>query len=209
MQVIAYVRVSTREQADSGAGLGVQRASILEEVRRRGWDEAEVRWEEDAGLSGSSLRREGLTHALATLTRGDVLITSKVDRLSRSLLDFAGLLDRAQREGWLLLTLDAPLDTGTPMGEAMVSMIAVFAQLERRLIRERTKDALAVRKAEGVRLGRPCRTPPAVAARIRRLRGKGKGLSAIAGVLNDDGVATALGGRRWYASTVKSVLDAA
>ena len=76
-----------------------------------------------------------------------------MDRLSRSLLDFAGIMQRAQKEGWALLALDSPADLTTPTGEAMAGVLAVFAQLERRLIGERTRAALAQRRSEGVALG--------------------------------------------------------
>jgi DNA invertase Pin-like site-specific DNA recombinase len=99
-----------------------------------------------------------------------------MDRLSRSLLDFAGVMQRAQREGWALVALDSPADLSTPSGEAMASVMAVFAQLERRLISERTKAALAQRKAAGVRLGRERVISAEVEARARALRAEGLSL---------------------------------
>src|SRR3954454_13897767 len=163
MRIIAYLRVSTSEQADSRAGLEAQRAAILAEAQRRGWEHVE--FIEDAGLSAKNLNRPGLADALERLRRGDaaVLVVSKMDRLSRSLLDFAGIMQRAQREGWALVALDSPADLSTPTGEAMASVLAVFAQLERRLIGQRTRDALAVKRAEGVTLGRPRTLDEAVA----------------------------------------------
>src|SRR4051794_697072 len=98
MHVLAYLRVSTSEQADSGAGLAAQRAAIEAEAARRGW--ASVEFIEDAGYSAKSMRRPGLALALDRLRRGDasVLVVAKMDRLSRSLLDFASILATAQRE---------------------------------------------------------------------------------------------------------------
>jgi hypothetical protein len=89
----------------------------------------------------------------------DVLMASRLDRVSRSVLDLHTLLAQAQREGWCMALLDCGLDTTSPQGEAMVGVSAVFSQLERRLISQRTAAALAVKKANGVRLGRP-RTAP-------------------------------------------------
>jgi len=86
-------------------------------------------------------------------------MVSKLDRLSRSLLDFAGLMHRAQVGGWNVVALDLGIDLATPAGEFMASVMASAAQWERRIIGQRTRDALAVRKAEGHRLGRPSSLP--------------------------------------------------
>lgn len=92
------------------------------------------------------------------LQRGDActLVVSKLDRLSRSLVQFAELMERSRRKGWSLVALDLGVDTSTPAGEMMASVLASFAQYERRLIGQRTRDALAVKREQGVRLGRPC-----------------------------------------------------
>ena len=207
MKIIAYVRVSTSEQRDSGLGLGAQRAAILREAKRRGWVEADIEWIEDAGFSAKSLRRPGLGLALDALKRGDasMLVVAKTDRLSRSLLDFAGILQRAQRQGWILLALDSPADLSTPQGEAMASVLAVFAQLERRLIGQRTSDALRAKQAAGATLGRPRVLPDAVAARIVREHATGIAYAAIARQLDGEGVPTAHGGK-WAAQTVRKVV---
>jgi hypothetical protein len=118
---------------------------------------------EDAGMSGKSLSgREGLHEAIDAIERGEAeaLVVSKLDRLSRSLLDFAGLMERARKRGWSLVALDLGVDTSTPSGEMMASVLATFAQFERRLIGQRTKDALAVKRAQGVVLGRPREITP-------------------------------------------------
>jgi DNA invertase Pin-like site-specific DNA recombinase len=130
-------------------------------------------------------------------------VASKLDRLSRSLLDFAGMMERARRRGWAMVVLDANVDTTIPMGEAMAGMVAVFAQLERRRIGERTREALAVRRAQGVRLGRPPTVPPEPEDQAGAR--PGATLQAIADRLNADGVATAQGGRRWWPSTVSGL----
>ena len=93
-------------------------------------------------------------------------MVAKLDRLSRSLLDFASLMEDARREGWALVILDLGVDTTTPSGEMIANVMATFAQFERRLIGQRTKDALAVKKREGVKLGRPVAVDEAVAKRI-------------------------------------------
>jgi len=135
------------------------------------------------------------------------LIVSKLDRLSRSLLDFAGLMERSRREGWALIALDLGVDTSTPQGELMASVLATFAQFERRLIGQRTKAALDELKAQGVKLGRPRTIPVDVIALAVRLRGEGETFQAIANRLNADGVPTGQGGG-WHAATIYRALKA-
>ena len=207
--VIGYVRVSTTEQAGSGLGLAAQRATIEAEAAGKGWTVATIY--EDAGASGKSLTgRPALAEALDQLDRGEAgaLIVAKLDRLSRSVHDAAGLLDRAGRNGWGLIAADLGVDTTTPSGEAMANVMATFAQLERRLIGERTKAALAAKKAPGAKLGRPATLPTAIVGRIMTEHRNGAGWSAIARGLNTDNVPTAQGGKQWYPATVRYVHDA-
>jgi len=206
MRVRGYVRVSTSEQASSGAGLEAQRRAILAECQRRGWHLVETI--EDAGYSARDLRRPGIQEALRVLERGEAsaLVVAKLDRLSRSMLDFSKLMAKATSEHWALVALDVAVDTSTPSGEAMANMLATFSQFERRLISQRTKEALAVKKASGVRLGRPRTMPQSVVRRIQRQRAQGDSLRRIAGDLNEAGVPTAQGGAQWYAATVRHVL---
>src|SRR5438445_2723902 len=173
MQVLGYVRVSTEEQSDSGAGLEAQRRAIAAECKRRGWQLLEVI--EDAGFTAKDLKRPGIQEALRVLKEGDAkaLVAAKLDRLSRSMIDFTGLMATAQKQGWALVALDCAVDTSTPAGEAMANVLATFAQFERRLISQRTREALAVRKAQCVRIGRPRTMPDDVVERIRREREAG------------------------------------
>lgn len=208
MRVIGYVRVSTEEQGVSGAGLQAQRDAIVDECRRRGWTLVEL--VEDVGRSGRDLRRPGVQAALDALTAGEAsaLVVAKLDRLSRSMLDFARIMVTAQKQSWALIALDVNVDTTTPAGEAMAHMLATFAQFERRLISERTKVALAQKQAAGVRLGAPPLIGPDVAVRVRRERDAGATLREIAAGLNGDRVPTARGGT-WHASTLQRVLKRA
>ena len=141
MRVIGYVRVSTEEQGVSGAGLEAQRQAIAAECKRRGWEL--VRTIEDRGYSARDLRRPGVQEALRTLEPGEAnaLVVAKLDRLSRSMLDFTGLMAKAQKEGWALVALDCAVDTSTPTGEAMANMLGTFSQFERRLIGQRIRKS--------------------------------------------------------------------
>jgi DNA invertase Pin-like site-specific DNA recombinase len=142
---VGYVCVSTAEQADSGAGLEAQRAAIRSACQQRGWELVGIH--EDAGFRAATLARPGLGEALSAVESSEatVLVVAKLDRLSRSLLDFAALMERSRRKRWALGALDLGVDTTTPAGEAMANLMATFAQFERRLIGRRTKDALAVK----------------------------------------------------------------
>ena len=206
--IIAYVRVSTEEQADSRLGLDAQRSAILAEASRRGWTESEITFIEDAGYTAKNLNRPGIRTALQALQSGDAdtLVVAKLDRLTRSMSDFTGLLQAAAKHRWALVALDLQVDTTTPNGEAMAYVVAVFANLERRLISERTKAGLEEAARRGVRLGRPSRLPVEVADRIARERAEGRTLQAIADGLTNDQIPGSQGGLRWHPSTVRAVL---
>lgn len=208
MDVIGYLRVSTDEQARSGLGLGAQREVITAEAARRGW---QVKWVIDDGYSAANLNRPGITSALAALENGGpkVLVVSKLDRLSRSLVDFAGLMERAKRKGWAVIALDLGVDMTTPSGEMLAGVMATFAQYERRIISQRTKDALAEAKRQGTRLGRPRTTPDRLVREVERMRRKGLSLNQIATALTERGEPTVRGGQRWYGSTVAGLLRSA
>lgn len=203
---LAYVRVSTVEQATEGASLDAQEAALIEAAERKGFRVEVVREE---GKSGKSLNgRPALREALSRLDRGEAaaLYAQRLDRLSRSVADFAHLLDRAKRKGWTVAVLDADVDTSTPSGEFLVNVLASAAQYERRIIGARTRDALAQRRKEGVRLGRPSTLPLDLVARVVALREAGNSLRTIAEALNAENVPTAHKGAKWHASTVAKVL---
>jgi DNA invertase Pin-like site-specific DNA recombinase len=163
---------------------------------------------EDANYSAKDMKRPGVQEALRALETGEAkaLVVAKLDRLSRSMVDFAALMATAQKQSWALVALDCAVDTSTPAGEAMAHVLATFGQFERRLIGQRTKEALAAKKASGIRLGRPPTLPQTVVRRIQRGRARGLSLRAIAEELNEAGVATSHGGKQWYAATVRHVL---
>jgi DNA invertase Pin-like site-specific DNA recombinase len=209
-KVIGYARVSTTEQHDAGAGLPAQVARLTAEATGRGWD-FELVTEEDGRSAGTLAKRDALGAALARLDRGDahVLVVTKLDRLTRSVADFAALLDRAKRRGWQLIVLDLGVDTTTPAGEMVANVIAAAAQYERRMIAQRTREAMAQRRAEGVHLGRRSTLPQAVRDRIVTERNAGRTLQAICDGLNDEGIATGQGGAKWYPTTVSKVCKAA
>jgi DNA invertase Pin-like site-specific DNA recombinase len=119
--------------------------------------------------------------------------------------DFAATMDTARRQGWALVALDLGVDTTTPAGELVANVMAAVAQWERRVIGQRTADALAAKKAQGVRLGGPITTPKHVRERVVALAATGASHAVIARALNADRVHTA-SGTTWHRSGVRRVL---
>lgn len=202
--MIAYTRVSTAEQAASGAGLSAQRQIIAAEAAHRGWD---VTWLCDTA-SGKDMKRPQLQIALGMLAAGDAdgLVVAKLDRLSRSVVDFANTLTTARRQGWAIVLLDLAVDTTTPNGKFVAGLMTQIAEWERDIIGERTRDALDARRAAGVRLGRPQETSADAEAIITRLAADGKGARTIASALSAQGVSAPRGGTVWHPSTVARIL---
>ena len=204
-KVYGYCRVSTEDQASSGLGLAAQKAVIEAAATKRGWD---VEWAGDEGYSAKHLKRPALSRVLDDIRQGDVLVVAKLDRLSRSLMDFATLMERARSSGWSIVALDLGVDMTTPAGEMMANVMASFAQYERRLIGDRTRAALQSKKAAGARLGAPRIVSPDVRDRVRREREAGLTLRQIAAKLDEAMVPTARGGK-WQPTTVRALLNAA
>ncbi|WP_372734885.1 recombinase family protein [Nocardioides sp.] len=207
MHVIGYTRVSTEEQARSGLGLEAQRQRIEEEATRRGWT---VEWLADEGCSGKQIN-PGLREALDRLRtkQADALVVAKMDRLARSVLHAADIATLAKQQGWSLVLLDLDLDTSTPQGRAMYNMLATFAEFERELISQRTKDALARAKANGKRLGRRSVIPKEVLRRIISERNEDASFAGIAKRLGEDGIPSPTGRATWSESVVRRAFQAA
>ena len=184
---------------DQGAKL--EAAAIV-----RGWASDHVA-EAASGktLAGRPLLRE----ALERLDRGEAqaLIVTKVDRLGRNTRDILNLAARAEKRGWVLVILNLDLDTSTPAGRLVLTMLAAVAEMERNIIGERVRDTHAFRRAQGARLGRKVGLPEATRQRIALERASGLSLQAIANGLTADGVPTRKAGAKWHSSTVAAVLD--
>lgn len=97
------------------------------------------------------------------------------------------------------------VDTTTPSGELAANVMASVAQWERRAIGQRTREALAAKRAQGVQLGRRRTLDDAIRRRVHALRRDGTSYARIAAALNAQGVPTAQGGREWYAATVRKI----
>jgi DNA invertase Pin-like site-specific DNA recombinase len=199
--VRAYLRVSTNDQATNGHGLDAQRARINAESIQRDWPE--FCWYVDGGESGKDLDRPEMQRLLADMRRGDVLVVSKLDRLSRSLADFAMLLELAQKRGWTLVALDLGLDLSSPTGRLVAGVMASVAAWEREAIGQRTADGLAAAKVKGKLPGRRSRVPRQVQVRLLELRDSGMMLQEIADTLNAEGHLTVTG-QPWACGSVHS-----
>jgi DNA invertase Pin-like site-specific DNA recombinase len=114
--------------------------------------------------------------------------------------------ERSARKAWTLVILDPEVDGSTPYGKAMLQMAAIIAELESDLISVRTKEALAVKRQQGVVFGRPRQIPKEIRERIVRERTAGRNYTDIARDLQEEGVPTVKEGARWHGSTIKSVV---
>lgn len=213
MRVIGCGRAS---KVDQELTIPAQHRRIVAECEARGWELLEFTEDQQ----GRGKTGPGLAWAIGELVahRADVLMVAKLDRLPRSVASVAGLMEQAQREGWMLVVLDPQINMTTAYGRAMGQMAAVFAELERALTSQRTVEALAELKARGepwvsksgrlcTRLGGPSTLTEETRARVIALAAE-KGLRGTARILNDEGVATGRGGRQWWASSVRSVVKA-
>lgn len=211
MNVAAYTRVSSREQANEGLSLPAQARTLGAECEARGWQLGAL----VADKVSTRKHRPVFERLLERLDEGefDVLMGTRLDRLSRSTAQFALLLDRAKRHGWQVVMLDPAVDTTTPYGRAFAEMGAVFAQLERALISQRTREALAEARAQGTfRPGEHLRYDDTdiieqIVGWARPARGRG-GLSAnaIAARLNAQGTPPPGGGDVWHPRTVGRII---
>jgi DNA invertase Pin-like site-specific DNA recombinase len=167
---IGYARVSSTDQ-NMTLQLDALRQAGVEKVFR------------DQGISGSLSERPGLDRCLEHLREGDVLVVWKLDRLGRSTRHVLSVIDELTSRGVGFRSLTEGLHTDGPMGKAMLTIIAAFAQLERDTIIERTRAGLAAAAANGRKGGRPRKVDDAAANKARRMREKGINATDIAKML--------------------------
>lgn len=189
----------------SGLGLEAQEATLRRAAEFRGWELTEII--RDEGLSGSSVNgRPGLWRALELVATEDVngLLVAKLDRLTRSMRDFCEVVDWFEEAQAPLVMLDPEVDTSTPAGRAVAHVMVAFAEMERGMIGDRTKVAMAAKRERGECTGRPSILDhPELLARIQELHGQGISLPDIARALTDEGWPTVRGGTTWRASALQ------
>jgi site-specific DNA recombinase len=149
-----YTRKSTDENLDNDFNsLDAQRESAeayITSFRSEGWLALPDRYD-DGGFSGGTMDRPALRRLLADVSSGHVncVVVYKIDRLSRSLLDFAKIIDHLERHGVALVAVTQRLDTSTSIGRLTLNMLLSFAQFERELVSERTRDKVRAAKRRG------------------------------------------------------------
>lgn len=142
-----YARVSTDEQDP---------ALQLEALKKAGCRETFT----DHGISGTARKRPALSRCLKKLQHGDTLTVWKLDRLGRSVRDVVNILHDLHSRGVEFVSLTEAIDTKTPLGRAMVHMVALVAELEHGFIVERTRAGAKIAKARGVKFGRKRKLTP-------------------------------------------------
>lgn len=168
VRVAIYTRQSVERDANGDFGsIEAQRASVrsyIDSQRSLGWTALEPSYD-DRGVSGGTTIRPALNRLLADVEAGriDVVATYKFDRLSRSLLDFTQLLRTFDKHGVAFVSVTQSFDTSTATGRLLVNMLASFAEFEREMIRERTRDKVRATR----RLGLPCGGRPVLGLDIR------------------------------------------
>ena len=216
--VITYLRVSTDRQGRSGLGLDAQREAVARFIAAEGMTQLAELQEVDTGKGSDALdRRPVLRDALAQAKRAKAaVLVAKLDRLSRDVAFISGLM--AHRVPFIVAELGADADP------FMLHIYAALAEKERSLISQRTKDALARKRAQGAQLGNRTNLADAqkmghtanreaadafaanVLPVVRQVQTAGvSSLRAIAQAMNDRGIRTARGGD-WHSSTVRNLL---
>jgi DNA invertase Pin-like site-specific DNA recombinase len=217
-QIVSYIRVSTGKQGKSGLGIEAQREAIARFAVAEGCEVLAEHVEVETGKGADALdRRPVLAAALAQARKGKAaVVVAKLCRLSRDVCFISGLM--AQRVPFIVAELGADADP------FMLHIYAALAEKERHLISDRTRAALAAKKAQGAKLGNRTNLPEAQAKSakankaaadtfaanvlpiVRQIQAAGATTGrAIAEALNARGVRTARGGA-WHDSTVRNLL---
>jgi DNA invertase Pin-like site-specific DNA recombinase len=158
LRCAVYTRKSTDEGLDKEFNtLDAQREAseaYIASQRAEGWVLVRDRYD-DGGFSGGSLDRPALKRLLADIQQGliDVIVVYKIDRLSRSLMDFAKLVETFEAHGVTFVSVTQSFNTTTSMGRLTLNILLSFAQFEREVIGERIRDKFAASKARGMWMG--------------------------------------------------------
>jgi len=197
MKAIGYIRVSTEDQAREGVSLDNQGAKIKAYASLNNMDLVEII--SDAGISGKSIDRPGISRVLDMIKRREVeaVIIYKLDRLSRKTLDNLTLIESFDKNGIAFHSIMEKIDTKSAQGRFFLTIISALAQMERDVIVERTTDALAHKRDKREWMGRIpygyrvennhlVEDPDAfkIIQKAKRMRSEGKSYRAISRALN-------------------------
>jgi len=144
MAKIGYARVSS-----TGQSLDIQ----IEALTKYGCDNTGDNCIFQEKVSGTTMNRPELTACLKHVRKGDTLVITKLDRLARSTLDLAKILDDLERRGIGFVVLDQDIDTTTPTGKLLFTMLAAIAEFETGLRAERQREGIDKAKNNGVKFG--------------------------------------------------------
>ncbi|ANK83603.1 MAG: hypothetical protein TEF_18980 [Rhizobiales bacterium NRL2] len=205
-----YTRKSTEEGLEQAFNsLGAQQeacAAYIRSQQQEGWKELPARYD-DGGFSGGSMERPALAVLLDDIRAGriDTVVVYKVDRLTRSLADFARIVELFENHGVSFVSVTQQFNTTTSMGRLTLNVLLSFAQFEREVTAERIRDKIAASKAKGMWMGgavpigyrvedRKLVIDPDAAATVRRIFGHYLELGSVRDVkaaCDRDGIATA------------------
>jgi len=221
MRAIAYLRVSTDEQAATGLGLEAQLKACRTAAERIDLEVAKVY--QDDGVSGAASldKRKGLLAAIDALEPGDVLVVAKRDRLARGDVILTAMIERliSRRKARLVSAAGEGTDGNDPSDILMRRMVDAFAEYERLLISARTRAALQAKRDRG----EACRFPrygerfeedrivvdtseAKVIAAMQEMQVSGMSFRAIARSLNETGIPTKYGVGAWHHKVVGGIL---
>ncbi len=222
MKTIGYIRVSTEEQAREGISLSAQESKIRAYCSIIDTPETDIELIIDAGESGKNLNRPGMKQLIEMIEKKQVsaVVIYKLDRLSRKTIDALNLIEMMDKKEIAIHSISEKIDTKTPVGKFVITILCAFAQMERELIIERVNMALQEKKRQGKKIGRFCpygykegkddqleeiSDEQEILSIIMGNKKQGRGYSCIADRLNRLGILTRSGGK-WYAQTIKSIL---
>jgi DNA invertase Pin-like site-specific DNA recombinase len=220
-KAVAYVRVSSDEQATEGVSLDAQEARVRAYCVASGLDLVEVFRDEGVSAGTPLEKRPEGARLIRTLAKGEArqVVAVKLDRLFRNALDCLSNIEHWDRTGVGVHLLDLSVNTSTAAGRAFLQMAAAFAEMERGMVRERTEAALAHKKSQRQvysqtpygydRQGNDLvanAAEQAVIIRIKHMDHVGTPMIRIAEALNVESVPTKKGGK-WYASTIRAILS--
>ncbi len=226
MRAIGYIRCSTQEQAGSGLGLDAQAQRIRAYCGMKDLDLIEI--VTDDGVSGGKplARRDGGLQLLEAIRarKADAVVMLKLDRMFRNAGDCLATVEQWERKNVALHVVDLggnAIDTTSAAGRFMLVVLAGAAEMERNLTRERTRSAMAVKRANGQRVGSvpygcdlakdgttliPNETEQAVVLEIKSMRSAGGTLQQIAKELSERRIPTKTGRSRWTHQAVDRIL---
>ena len=160
MTTSAYIRVSTSDQSVEAQKHQIEQAGYKID-----------HWFSDTGISGATkaLDRPGFSECFSYLREGEALVVPAIDRLGRDTLDVLTTVQALQDKGVRVVSVREGFDLSTPMGKAMLTMLAAVAELERSNIKARQMAGIQKARAEGRNLGRPASIDKKAVAEWRRL----------------------------------------